>query len=138
MAYVFTVGKHLFELTYEMIDRPVRMRATNAVRRWELLQLQETTEHLFESTVEELRTLLKLEISPEGVAKMAQEYYGEPSGTSVAMGLHHSNPKLHTLSLTKCIRLHSRFHMHSILMEFDIIATDAIKVKMTFYVSNTE
>ena len=134
----FDKGNNKIEIHYEMIDRPVRQRATNFVRRWELLQLEDQTEHLFQNLVDELQSMVKFNLSPDGVARLAADYYDDQNGTSVSMGLHSDHHKFANLSLAVFLKQNTSFYLHSILMEFEVIAVNAIKLKISLYVAKTE
>ena len=136
MVVIFEKHGNTFEVKYEMIEKPCRMRASNFVRRWELLQLEENTEHLFSDWVDELEQVLKLDLSPNGVAKMAAEYYSEPHGSQVALGLHHTGDKLKYLDISKHLRLQTKMKAHTVLLELDILNKNAIKLTVTIYVTN--
>ena len=135
MVVIFSKASNTFEVKYEMIQ-PTRMRASNFVRRWELLQLEEETEHLFQEMVSELQSLLKLDLSPNGVTQLAAEYYDERDATSVSLAFHHTHEKFKQLSLSKHMRQQrSKLLPHTISMEFDILDRNSIKISISIYVS---
>ena len=135
MVVIFTKDSNTIEVKFEMFERPARIRASNFVRRWELLQLEEQTEHLFKELLAELQFLLKLELTPNGVTQLAAEYYDEKDATSVAMVFHHSNEKFKQLSLFKFLKQHSeRLFPHTISLEFDILDRNSIKLSISIYV----
>ena len=136
MVVYFDQRPHVIEVKYEMIDRPTRMRASNAVRRYELLQLEEATEHQFQTLVSELQQMLELDMSPAGVKKLAKKYYNDDEGKQVAMGLHHTGDKLKDLTLIKHLRLHSLVVVNSILLEFEIKSSTAVKLTISIYIYN--
>ena len=133
---IFTLGNNTFEVKYDRIGQPVRMRASNWVRRWELTQLEERTEHLFEELVRELRQVFHIQFSPDGVRDMADRLYDEPNGQKVETGLHHSHHKLRNLSLCKFLQDTSHLAIHSILLELDIVTFNSVKVVVTIFVSD--
>ena len=136
MVVIFSVGRNSFEIQYERIGQPVRMRASNSVRRWELLQLEENTEHLFHDLAMELKDTFHVDFSPQGVKEMSDKLYDEPNGQKVEVGLHHSHHKLRNLSLAKFLLENSHLALHSILLELDIVTFNSIKVSVTLYVSS--
>ena len=133
---IFTLGSNTFEVKYERIGQSTRMRASNSVRRWELMQLEENTEHLLRTFVRELRQVFNVNFSPDGVRDLSDRLYDEPNGQKVEVGLHHSHHKLRSLSLCKYLQDTSHLAMHSILLELDIITFNTVKVIVTVYVSN--
>ena len=136
MVTVFTVGKNSFEVKYERIDRPTRIRASNAVRHWEILQLEENTHHLFEDFIHELGEIFHLKFSPDGVKEMSESLYDEPNGQKVQVGLHHTHHKLRNLTLSQTLLRTSHLMVHSLLVELDIVSFDAVKVVVSIYVTN--
>lgn len=135
MVVIFTKNDNTIEVDYEMIDRPVRMRASNAVRRWELLQLEEQTQDMYDDLVEELKTELLLDLSPSGVEKLAEDYYDQQNGSQVGMALHKSNKKMKRLSLHQFVEVHTRLSVHCIVLEFEILTKTTIKLGITIYVN---
>ena len=136
MVVIFTKDNNTIEIKYEMLNKPLRMRATNAVRRWELLQLEDQTEQMFDTLVTDLQTLLNLDLSPNRVVKLAEDYYDQHDAMSVKMALSHTNKKLHELSLSQFIALQTRLRAQIILMDFEILTKSTIKMEITIYVDS--
>ena len=137
MVVIFIKDKNTIEVQFEMIDRPARIRASNAVRRWELLALEEKTEHLLPELIDELQSTLKLNLTPDGVAELAEKYFDEDNDTNtVGVALHRSNPKFQHLSLTKFVRTETDLRLHVLSLNFDIIDASSIKFRVVIFVHN--
>ena len=135
MVVIFTKNDNTVEIKYAMIDRPLRMRASNAVRRWELLQLEDQTQDMYETLIDELQSILLLDLSPAGVEKLAEDYYDTHNSTQVGMALHKDNKKMAELSIYQFVELHTRLTLHCIVMEFEILTKTTIKLGITLYVN---
>ena len=135
MFVIFTKNDNTFEIKYAMINRPLRMRASNAVRRWELLQLEDRTQDMYDGLVEELRSVLSLDYSPAGVEKLAEDYYDQHNSTQVGMALHKDNKKMKDLSIYQFVELHTRLTLHCMVLEFEILTKSTIKLGITIYVN---
>ena len=130
------LGSAQLEVRFEMIKRPSRMRAENAVRQCELLQLEEDTQHLLLELGSELKEILHLDLSPSEVPRMAEKYYGEKDATEVGFALHHAHTdKIDKLTLCKYINQNTRFFLHSISMKISILTEDSVKFEITPFIT---
>ena len=119
-----------------MVDKPPRMRASNSVRRWELLQLEDETEHLFAALAEEIVDAMDLKLTPEEIRVLAKKYYGKENATEVGFALHHKyGDKCNNLALSKHLRLHSRFVVSHVSLAFTVLTETAIKLRISPYVT---
>ena len=136
MVVIFTRDNNQIEVHYEMTDRPHRMRATNAVRRWELLQLEEDTQHLFGTLTDEIVEAMSLKLTPAEIRTLAKKFYNEDDATEVGFALHHEyGDKCNNLALSKHLRLHTRFLVNHISLTFTVLTENSIKLHIQPYVT---
>ena len=143
MVVIYMRGSNLIEAQFEMIDKPPRMRADNAVRRWELLQLEDETEHMFKNMVEELVEVTGMKLTPEGVKEMAREYgLDKNDTTNVEIALHHKyGDKLKNLTLYKYLESNTRFLLSHLSAELTVLtenmpnAKDSVRLRVQMYVT---
>ena len=136
MVVIFPRENNQIEVSFEMLDQPPRMRASNSVRRWELLQLEDETEHLFAATAEEIVDAMSLKLTPAEIQTLAKKYYGEENATEVGFALHQEyGDKCNNLSLSKHLRLHTRFTINHVSLTFTVLTETSIKVQIQPYVT---
>ena len=136
MVVIFSKNNNTFEVKYDMIEKPVRMRASNAVRRWELLQLEDQTQDMYEELIQELQDVLDLDLSPVGVEKLSATYASlDPESCQVGMVLHKDHKKMKELSLYHFININTRLELQCILLELDILTKSTIKMEITLYIN---
>ena len=136
MVVIFTKNNNTIEIKYDMIERPVRMRASNAVRRWELLHLEDQTQDMYEDLVQELQEVLELDLSPNGVEKLSVDYASlDPESCQVGMALHKDHKKMKELSLYHFIEINTRLTLQCLVLELDILTKSTIKMGITLYVN---
>ena len=136
MVVIFSRGNNQIEVNYEMLDRPPRMRASNSVRRWELLQLEDQTEHLFAALAEEIIEAMDLKLNPEEIRTLAKKYYDKDDATEVGFALHHEyGDKCNNLSVSKYCRLHTRFMINHVSLAFTVLTENSIKFRISPYVT---
>ena len=112
------------------------MRASNAVRRWELLQLEEDTEHLLPQLGQELIDLLELELTPEEITRLGKKYYDEDEAQTVGFALHHGHTdKIRKLTLNTHLRENSRFFLHCISMQLSVLTKNSVKFEITPFIT---
>lgn len=140
---IYMKGSNLIEAQFEMVDKPPRMRAENAVRRWELLQLEDETEHMFQTMVEELVEVTGMKLTPEGVQELANEYGLDKNDTThVEIALHHKyGDKLKKLTLYNYIESNTRFVLSHLSAELTVLPgttpnkKDSVRLKVQMYVT---
>ena len=136
MVVIFNKNNNTFEVKYDMINKPIRMRASNAVRRWELLHLEDQTQDMYEELIQELQDVLELDLSPKGVDKLSANYSStDPESCQVGMVLHKDHKKMKELSLYQFININTRLTLQCILLELDILTKSTIKMGVTLYVN---
>ena len=136
MVVIFTKNANTFEVKYDMIEKPIRMRASNAVRRWELLHLEDQTQDMYDTLVHELQDVLELDLSPKGVEKLSATYASlDPDSCQVGMVLHKDHKKMKEISLYHFIDINTRLTLQCILLELDILTKSTIKMGITLYVN---
>jgi len=136
MVVQLSRDNNLVVIDYRMMDAPPRMRASNSVRRYELLQLEEETQHLYEELVDEIVETCQLTLTPEGIKELKTKFEDLDDTSKATFVLHtdHGN-KCKGLSLSKYIWLSTKFKVHHISCHFTVLTETSIKFEIKPYIT---
>ena len=134
MVVQLSRDNNLVVIDYRMMDAPPRMRASNSVRRYELLQLEDQTQHMFEEFVTEIIEACQIKLTPEGFEELRMKFkdMDDPSKVSFALHTDHGD-KCKNLSLSKHIWFTTKFKLHHISCHFTALAENSIKFEIKPY-----
>ena len=79
---------------------------------------------------------MSLKLTPAEIQTLAKKYYGVENATEVGFALHHEyGDKCNNLSLSKHLRLHTRFTINHVSLSFTVLTETSIKVQIRPYVT---